>query len=185
MDLLDESLALGEPVICMTHDPIHQPFDGHSMLNSVEMLDILNGYPNVAMWLDGHNHSGEYDLEGRRHHLNLKGMQNEATSWYQLDFSSAKITVYQAENTTTPVYDLNILRPLPTVTSPTGFTVEEATGNASLTWDAEPAGGHPCCHRTPSCYHPERCTALYGADIVVANGYDALHTLDAKLSRLT
>lgn len=140
MDLLDESLALGEPVICMAHDPIHQPFDGHSMLNSVEMLDILNGYPNVAMWLDGHNHSGEYDLEGRRHHLNLKGMQNEATSWYQLDFSPAQITVYKAENTTTPVYDLNILRPLPTVTSPTGFTVEEATGNASLIWDVEPAG---------------------------------------------
>jgi hypothetical protein len=67
-------------------------------------------------------------------------MQNEAENWYQLDFSPSKITVYQAENTTTPVFDLDISRPTPTVTRPTGFAVANVSGAASLTWDAEPAG---------------------------------------------
>ncbi len=139
MERLDESLALGEPVVCMAHDPIHNPTDGHSLMNKDEMLNILNGYPNVVMWMNGHNHGGGYALEGRRHHLNLKGMQNEADNWYQLDFNPAQITLYKAENTATPERTMDILRPAPTISAPTGFAVTEVSGEASLSWDEEPA----------------------------------------------
>ena len=140
MDVLDQSIILDESVIIMCHYPIHSPVTNHSLLNSTELLDIVNGYSNVVMWLNGHYHKGSYGMEGRRHHLGLKGMQNEAENWYQLDFNPAQITVYQAENTTTPVFDLDISRPTPTVARPTGFTVTDAAGDASLTWDVEPAG---------------------------------------------
>ena len=140
MDVLDQSIILDESVIIMCHYPIHTPPTNHSLLNSTELLDIVNGYSNVVMWLNGHYHKGSYGMEGRRHHLGLKGMQNEAENWYQLDFNPAQITVYQAENTTTPVFDLDISRPTPTVARPTGFTVTDAADNASLTWDVEPAG---------------------------------------------
>ena len=139
MATLDDSINLEEPVVILCHYPIHSPAGNHSLLNSTELLDIVNGYSNVVMWMNGHYHRGTYAMEGRRHHLGLKGMQEGADRWYQLDFSPSQITVYQAENTTTPVYDLDILRPSPTVSRPTGFAVAAVSGDASLTWNAEPA----------------------------------------------
>jgi calcineurin-like phosphoesterase family protein len=105
--VLDRALQAREPVVLMCHYPIHKPL-GHSLLNSEEMRAMLDRYPNVVLWLNGHNHAGSYALMGGRHHLNLKGMQNEADNWYQIDFSAEKITVYQAENLETPVHDLKI-----------------------------------------------------------------------------
>jgi len=138
MDLLDESLALNEPVVCMCHDPIHNPADtGHAMFNSQEMLDILDGYPNVVMWLNGHNHSGDYAKLGTRHHLNLSGLVEGENNWYQLDFSASAITSYRAENTTTPSRIMDIRRPDSTVATPSGFAVVDVSGDAVLTWDAE------------------------------------------------
>ena len=137
MDLLDESLALNEPVVCMCHDPIHN----YMMFNSQEMLDILDGYPNVVMWINGHHHSGGYaKLENDRHHLNLPGLVEGADRWYQLDFTPDAITTYRAENTTTPERTMRIGRPAPTLAAPSGFAVAEASGNAVLSWDTEPSG---------------------------------------------
>ena len=77
-------------------------------MNDKEILKILDKYPNVCLYLNGHNHKGDYKLMGKRHHLNLRGMQNFADSWYQLDFYQDKIKVFQAEKTSTPVYELSI-----------------------------------------------------------------------------
>ncbi|MBL7076631.1 MAG: metallophosphoesterase [Kiritimatiellae bacterium] len=140
MNALDESSVLDEPVVIMCHYPIHNPIGHHSLLNSTEMLDIVNGYSNVVMWLNGHNHSGDYALEGRRHHVNLKGMQNEAENWYEIEFSPDRVLVYKAEETNTPVHDLDISRPPLTVDPPYGFVATNAAGVASLSWNAEPAG---------------------------------------------
>ena len=81
MDVLDESNILNEPVVILCHYPIHPPVDHHSLLNSTELLDILNGYSNVVMWMNGHYHRGSYVMQGRRHHLGLKGMQEGADRW--------------------------------------------------------------------------------------------------------
>jgi 3',5'-cyclic AMP phosphodiesterase CpdA len=105
-NVLDESLSLHEPVVIMCHYPIHLPFDGDSLLNSEELLELLEAYPNVVLWLAGHDHRGSYTKMGARHHLTLKGMQNEADNWYQIDFTADNITVYQAEDVSTPKYQL-------------------------------------------------------------------------------
>ena len=139
MELLDESLLLNERVVCMAHDPI-DPSGPHSLYNSGEMLDILDGYPNVVMWLDGHSHGGSYFQQNDRHHMNLKGMQEGADRWYQLTFSPQIIYVYQAENTTTPTNTFDISRAEPSVSAPTGFSVVDTAGDAALAWDIEPVG---------------------------------------------
>jgi hypothetical protein len=113
---------------------------GHSLYNADQVRGILDGYRNVVLWLNGHNHAGDYKLMGTRHHLNLKGMQESATAWYEIAFSQDRAKVYQAGNTITPVYDLDIERPSPAVASPSGFAVSEGAGSPTLTWDAEPAG---------------------------------------------
>ena len=138
MDVLDESSVLDEPAVIMCHYPIHNPIGHHSLLNSTEMLDIVNGYSNVVMWLNGHNHSGDYALEGRRHHVNLKGMQNEAENWYEIEFSPDRVLVYQAEETNTPAYDLDISRTALTVDPPSGFDATNAAGVAVGTWRESP-----------------------------------------------
>lgn len=140
MEILDQSLAQSEPVVIMCHYPTHKPFGGHTLLNSAEMLGLLDGYPNVILWLNGHHHSGGYAMDGTRHHLNLKGMQNEDEHWYQIDFSADRIKVYQAEDTTTPKYDLDIARPLPTAAAPDNFAADLSDGSALLRWDAPPDG---------------------------------------------
>lgn len=82
MDTLDDSINLDEPVVILCHYPTHNPVGNHSPLNSTELLDIVNGYSNVVMWMNGHNHRVTYAMEGRRHHLGLKGMQEGADRWY-------------------------------------------------------------------------------------------------------
>ena len=116
--ILGKAQEAKEPTVIMCHYPIHKPIGGHSLLNSREMLTLLDAYPNVVMWLNGHNHGGGYAKVGNRHHLNLKGMQNEAENWYQMDFSSDRITVYQAENLDTPKFELDIVRPRSSTKSP-------------------------------------------------------------------
>lgn len=105
---LDEALAKKETTVIMCHYPTHKPFNGHSLFNAGEMLALLDQYPNVVLWLNGHKHSGDYKMVGKRHHLNLKGMQEEDDHWYQLDFTPEKVTVFQAENVETPVFELDI-----------------------------------------------------------------------------
>jgi hypothetical protein len=139
MDVLDDSILLDEPVVILCHYPIHRPVDHHSLLNSTELLKIVDGYSNVVLWMNGHYHQGSYAVEGRRHHLGLKGMQSEGKNWYELEFSPQRVLVYQAENTTTPVFDLDITRPTPTVERPAGFAVAAVSGDAFLKWDAWPA----------------------------------------------
>jgi len=108
---LKDASAKKEPTVIMCHYPIHKPLNNHNLFNSEEVLDLLDKFPNVVLWLNGHKHCGDYAKVGNRHHLNLKGMQEGGSHWYQIDFSPKHITVYQAENTKDPVYKLDISCP--------------------------------------------------------------------------
>ena len=109
--VLADSLTKQQPTVIMCHYPMHKPYDGHTLFNAAEMTTLLNTFPNVVMWLNGHNHSGGYAKISGRHHLNLKGMQNEGHHWYQIDFSPETITVYQAEDLKTPKFELELSWP--------------------------------------------------------------------------
>ncbi len=107
-DVLIDALNKKEPTVIMCHYPMHKPYGGHTLFNAAEMTTLLDKFPNVVMWLNGHDHRGAYQKIGNRHHLNLKGMQNEGNNWYQIDFSPESITVFQAEDVKTPKYELRL-----------------------------------------------------------------------------
>ena len=131
MDILDTSYASNEPVIVMCHYPIA------SLFNGGELLDIIGGYSNVVMWLNGHIHNGSYAKINSIHHLGLEGMMENADAWYQMDFTSSLITVYEADDITTPKYELPIARTSSiSISTPTGLTKT----NGTLGWNTEPTG---------------------------------------------
>ena len=139
LEQLDESQALNEPIIVMCHYPVHTPDGNHSLYNAAHIREILGKYPNMRLWLNGHNHSGAYKYEFNRHHLNLKGMQEGADRWYQLDFSPDRLMVFQAEDTINPVYDLDISLPSQSLNPPQGLTITEVNGDARLSWETDAA----------------------------------------------
>ncbi len=60
-------------VIIFCHYPL-LPFEMHALWNSGEVLDVLKKYSSVKLWMNGHNHAGNYTNWEGIHFLNLKGM---------------------------------------------------------------------------------------------------------------
>ena len=66
-----EKEKLNAAVIC--HYPL-LPFEAHALWNSEEVLEVLTKYNCVKLYLNGHNHQGNYAFENGIHFVNLKGM---------------------------------------------------------------------------------------------------------------
>ncbi len=62
-----------ERSIIFCHYPLYPP-NKHNLLNTEEMLSLIKNYKGVKMWLNGHNHDGNYGLFWGVHFLNVKGM---------------------------------------------------------------------------------------------------------------
>ena len=136
LDVLDGAYIREEPTVILCHYPIHTPVGNHTLLNSAELVDIVDGYSNIMLWMHGHDHDGDYSLMGTRHHLGLKGMKVGSSNWYQIDFEPTNVKVYKASDTTTAERQLDITRPVFSIDSPTGVTLT----NGTLSWDTEPSG---------------------------------------------
>jgi len=62
-----------EKVIIFCHYPIY-PVHRHNLLNAEEVLTLLKNYKGVKMWLNGHNHDGNYGFFEDIHFVNVKGL---------------------------------------------------------------------------------------------------------------
>lgn len=60
-------------VILFCHYPL-LPLEAHSLWNSEQVLPVLEKYNCVKVWINGHNHAGNYALQNGIHFINLKGM---------------------------------------------------------------------------------------------------------------
>lgn len=60
-------------VVIFCHYPI-LPLEAHSLWNSGEVLKILSIHKNVKLWLNGHNHAGNYASQNGIYFVNLHGM---------------------------------------------------------------------------------------------------------------
>jgi predicted phosphodiesterase len=60
-------------VAVFCHYPL-LPFEAHALWNSEEVLEILEKQGNVKIYLNGHNHRGNYAFQNGIHFVNLKGM---------------------------------------------------------------------------------------------------------------
>ena len=63
-----------EKVILFCHFPIWPKDKDHMLWNDKEILTLIEKYPNVKAWINGHNHNGAYAEKNGIHHLTLKGM---------------------------------------------------------------------------------------------------------------
>jgi len=74
---LDERLgaadAAGERAIVLCHYPVYPPND-HNLWNAEELVDLALSHRSFAVWMNGHNHAGNYgELDGR-HFVTFRGM---------------------------------------------------------------------------------------------------------------
>lgn len=81
-------------VAVFCHYPL-LPFEAHALWNSEEVLEILEIQGNVKIYLNGHNHRGNYAFQNGIHFVNLKGMvetENE-NAFSIISFSDKQIEI--------------------------------------------------------------------------------------------
>lgn len=83
----------GLKVALFSHFPVY-PENPHNLWNAPAVMARIERHPSVKLWLDGHNHDGNYGVHAGVHYLNLKAMlDTEATSYARLDFFADRIEV--------------------------------------------------------------------------------------------
>jgi len=76
---LERACQREEKVILFCHHPLrHYPFGplshNHNLWNGQEIACLIESYPCVVAYLNGHNHGGNYYVRNGVHYLNLRGM---------------------------------------------------------------------------------------------------------------
>lgn len=90
---LAEADASGQKVALLCHFPI-SPENKHNLWNAAEVVARITAHPSVKLWLNGHNHDGNYAVVSGIHCLNLKGMlDTQQTAYAVLSFSADGIVV--------------------------------------------------------------------------------------------
>lgn len=71
---LETSKVANQKVVICCHFPVQPNGDGHNLWNASELVTLIEAYPNVVAFMNGHNHRGSYHLHKGCHFLNFKGM---------------------------------------------------------------------------------------------------------------
>lgn len=78
-ETLQEASQAGEQVVLFSHFPVY-PKNEHNLWNANEVVLLLESYNNVAAYMNGHNHAGNYGEKEGIHYVNFKGMVNTPES---------------------------------------------------------------------------------------------------------
>ena len=70
-NVLNYSKSNKEKVIVFSHQPIYAPDTPQSLIwNSEELLSLIHDSGNVCLWMAGHDHDGQYQIDTKGvHHL--------------------------------------------------------------------------------------------------------------------
>jgi len=81
-------------VAVFCHYPL-LPFESHALWNSEELLAILAKYNAVKLYMNGHNHRGNYAFQNGIHFVNLKGMVETETenAFSIISFSDKQVEI--------------------------------------------------------------------------------------------
>jgi len=91
--LLAKADAEQRKVALLCHFPI-SPDNPHNLWNTPEVISRVVPHPSVKLWLNGHNHDGNYGIVSGIHCVNLKGMlDTETTSYAVLSFFADRIAL--------------------------------------------------------------------------------------------
>ena len=91
---LKQAQGKAQKVALFCHYPL-LPFEAHALWNSEKVLEVLKKFDNVKLWLNGHNHKGNYTKEHGIHFLTLQAMvETENQNTFSIfTFSNDKIEV--------------------------------------------------------------------------------------------
>jgi predicted phosphodiesterase len=91
--VLKKATKNGEKVALFCHFPVY-PENVHNLWNAEEIITLIKHYQNVKVYINGHNHAGNYVIQNGVHYLTLKGMvDTEVTSYAVLKVFENKIEV--------------------------------------------------------------------------------------------
>ena len=80
---LDKALKNGENVVLYCHFPIY-PENVHNLWNASEIIELIESYPCVKAYINGHNHAGNYGMKEGIHYLTLMGMVDTDQTSYAI-----------------------------------------------------------------------------------------------------
>lgn len=85
--------AAAQKVALLCHFPLW-PENPNNLWNAQEVIARIAPHTSVKLWLDGHNHDGNYAVRDGIHYLNLRGMLDTTDNAYAvLDFLADRIQV--------------------------------------------------------------------------------------------
>lgn len=88
---LVEADQRGLKVMMLSHFPVY-PANPHNLWNADAVTAMLARHPSVKLWLDGHNHDGNYGIRDGIHYVNLKAMLDTSeTAYARLDVFADRI----------------------------------------------------------------------------------------------
>lgn len=74
---LEAATTAGRRVLLACHYPL-LPDDPHNLWNDREVIALIDRFPCVAAWFNGHHHAGNYARRKHCHYVNFKGMVETA-----------------------------------------------------------------------------------------------------------
>lgn len=91
---LKQAGAKNLKVVVFCHYPL-LPLEAHTLWNQQEVLEILKKYNNVKLWLNGHNHAGNYVHRHGIHFLTMHAMveTENQNAFARITLSNNKIEI--------------------------------------------------------------------------------------------
>jgi len=98
MDWIDNRLAeadrRGLKAMLFCHFPLW-PENPHNLWNAPAMMALVERHQSARIWLDGHNHDGNYGTHGGVHYVNLKAMlDTPETAYARLDVFADRVELH-------------------------------------------------------------------------------------------
>lgn len=76
---LETAKKANERVILACHYPVF-PVNSHNLWNDTAVLELIDRFPNVLAWFNGHNHAGNYGERKGVHYLTVRGVVETESS---------------------------------------------------------------------------------------------------------
>lgn len=79
---LDNANLLDQKVILFSHLPLRPLNNAHNLWNNDEIINLIENTSNVVAFINGHNHSGDYEFKNGIHYITIFGMVDTMNSSY-------------------------------------------------------------------------------------------------------
>lgn len=91
---LSDADRRGMKAMLFSHFPLW-PENPHNLWNAPDVMALIERHRSAKIWLDGHNHDGNYGEHAGVHYLNLKAMlDTPQTAYARLDFFADRVVVH-------------------------------------------------------------------------------------------